>query len=85
MKHTMHILIIRSEPHVIRYLTFRLKDDELHLYNFIHEYRHLERIILINFTLKLGGGTTLHIPNFSAIGLILSMYSKGSWKSFSLG
>lgn len=41
--------------------------------------------LLMNITLKLGGGTTLHIPNFSAIGLILSMYSKGSWKSFSVG
>lgn len=36
-------------------------------------------------TLKFAGGTTLHIPNFSAVGLILSIYSKGSVKSFSVG
>lgn len=35
--------------------------------------------------LKFPGGTTRQIPNFSAMGRILSMYSRGSWKSFSVG
>lgn len=46
---------------------------------------HYLIVFVIVLTLKFAGGTTLHIPNFSAIGLILSMYSKGSWKSFSVG
>lgn len=41
--------------------------------------------VYVMLTLKFDGGTTLHMPNFSAIGLILSMYSRGSVKSFSDG